>query len=272
MKTRNILFALLAAFSFVACDVIPEDERIEEVTTEAKRVVLLQEFTGQRCVNCPDAAKIATGLLESYPENVVVVAMHAKGHGFSPSFDGDLDLPKDEAMEYLRFYGGDASTSLPAGVINGIQLDGKYLQGRDTWTAQVLSQMELEADCGINLQHSLAGSTHTVTAELTPSAKLDYNVSLIFWLIESGMVGSQSSHDQGTIKDYVHNHAFRECLNGLWGEELQKLDGNKSCTCSFEVPDKYVADNCAVVAVLVNTDTKAVVQAAEIALGKGASH
>lgn len=272
MKIKNIFSILVAACALAACDVIPEGERIEEVETEAKRVVLLQEFTGQQCVNCPEAAKIATGLLEAYPENVVVVALHAKGHGFVPSWSGDLGLPKDEAMEYLRFYGGDATTGLPSGVINGIQFEGKYIQDRSTWTAQVASQMELEPDCVMDMEHSVDGKKHTVTVKLDPSDKLDYNVSLILWLIESGMIGQQSSQTEGTIKDYVHNHAFRECLNGLWGEELQIVSAPISHSCTFEISESYVADNCSVVAVLVNTETKAVVQAAEIALGAGAGH
>ena len=44
----------------------------------------------------------------------------------------------------------------------------------------------------------------------------------------------------------------------------------KSCT--FSIDEKYVADNCSVVAVLVDTNTKEVIQAAEIALGEGSKH
>ena len=36
---------------------------------------------------------------------------------------------------------------------------------------------------------------------------------------------------------------------------------------SFDIESRYVADNCAVVAVLINTDTKAVIQASQVALG-----
>ena len=47
-----------------ACSHIAEDEQLIEVavddmpTNEIMRNVLLEDFTGQRCVNCPKAAEI----------------------------------------------------------------------------------------------------------------------------------------------------------------------------------------------------------------------
>ena len=76
----------------------------------------------------------------------------------------------------------------------------------------------------------------------------------------------------GAVMNYVHNHVFRSTLNGLWGEELGAISAETEKGCTFAVDAKYVADNCAVVAVLINTETKEVVQAAEIALGAGAAH
>ena len=48
-------------------------------------------------------------------------------------------------------------------------------------------------------------------------------------------------------------------------------DCDNTAMYSFEIESRYVADNCAVVAVLINTETKEVVQAAQVALGN-ASH
>ena len=59
-------------------------------------------------------------------------------------------------------------------------------------------------------------------------------------------------------------------MNSLWGDELGLLSETTTKEYSFEIESRYVADNCAVVAVLINTDTKEVIQAAQVALGQAA--
>ena len=51
---KKYILPLLASLALSACDYIAEDERLIEVeAAQAKRVVLLEDFTGQLCVNCP---------------------------------------------------------------------------------------------------------------------------------------------------------------------------------------------------------------------------
>lgn len=299
MKIKSLIFALFAAMLlFVACDVISEDERLGELNTPlTERTTLLIEFTGNRCPNCPGAAMIADELLDTIPNNVVVVAMHPAGLSFTQPITPKVMLQSQEAYDYLVEFGGNVSTGLPVGVVNNREFDKKYLIGSSTWTANVFDLCYVAPDCLIDLEHSKDGDNHTVTATLMAQSKLD-SVSLIFWLVESNIVGPQNmSHalledykakhpdaneKSGAVMNYVHNHVFRSTLNGKWGKELGVLDGEINCpncgpiypteSCTFTIDEKYVADNCAVVAVLINTKTKEVVQAAEIALGAGAAH
>ena len=52
MKIKSLIFAIFATVAlFVACDVIPEEDRLEVVQMEpSDRNVLLLEFTGWKCV------------------------------------------------------------------------------------------------------------------------------------------------------------------------------------------------------------------------------
>ncbi len=272
MKMKNIFFALFLAFGLMSCEVIGEDDRYIEVIPEATdRVVLLTEFTGWNCVNCPDAAQVANGLLDIFPNNVVVVGMHPMGHGFTTPAGAALDLRSQEAMDYLSYYGGSISTGLPAGVVNGRKYDGAYIQVYNKWNALVVQECTVVSQCLVDLHKSVAGEEFSVTVNLEPREGFNFPVSLQMWLVESGIVGAQNSH-HGYITDYVHNHVFRKCLNGLWGDELGVVAEATEREYKFTVPAEYVANNCSVVAVLINTDTKEVVQAAEIALGEGAGH
>lgn len=291
MKIKSLMFALFAAMlMFVACDVISDDDRLIEVSKPlTDRTTLLIEFTGNRCPNCPGAAMIADDLLDTIPNNVVVVAMHPAGLAFTEPFTPKVILQSKEAYDYLGAYEGNVGTALPVGVVNNRKYDKDgYLLGSSVWTAKVFEQCYVETECLINLQHSLEGDNHNVVATLSPKGSLA-PVSLVFWLVESNIVGPQNmshalleeykaQHPDAEVKgaavmNYKHNHVFRELLNGMWGEELGAIsaDVEKDCTFSIDAT-KYVADNCSVVAVLINTETHEVIQAAEIALGAGAAH
>lgn len=264
---KHIILALSGITLFAACDNISEDNRYlptEVVVTD--RVVLLTEFTGMGCVNCPDAAAIAHDLQIAYPDNFVVVAMHPKGHGFVPE-NATPNLAREEAMEYLKAFGGSLATSLPAGIIDFTQFNSKYVLGRTEWTARVMQRLGMAPDCEVKLSATKTDERNfTVSVALEPKETLEQNVSLVMWLIESGMIGNQASQEHGTITDYEHNHAFRECINGLWGDKLDVLSTPITKEYNVTVDDEYVPDNCSVVAVLVDTDTHQVVQAAEVAL------
>ena len=267
MKIKSLLFAIFAtAALFVACDVIPEEDRLEVVQMEpSDRNVLLLEFTGWKCVNCPSAAVVAHTLVEALGQNVVVVAMHPEGHGFTTPENTVNALSTADAMEYLKFYGGSSATAFPTGVVNGVKFDGEYLQGKDKWIAQVMEQRAIAPDCFIDLTYS-KDDAHKVVATITPDTTMDYNVSLQMWLVENNIVAPQAS--QGN--SYVHQHVFRKALNPMWGDELGKITEATSKEYSFEIESRYVVDNCAVVAVLINTETKEVIQASQVALGNGA--
>ena len=89
MKHRCfIIFSLfncyIAAMLLAACSYIEEDERLIYVKpAEVKRHVLLEDFTGQRCINCPKASDEIKALQEQYgEENVIAVGIHSGPLGF----------------------------------------------------------------------------------------------------------------------------------------------------------------------------------------------
>ena len=69
MNTRTFLLGCLMTGTamLTACSQIDEGERLIYVEpTEAQRVVLVEDFTGQKCVNCPNATNVLHEILEAY--------------------------------------------------------------------------------------------------------------------------------------------------------------------------------------------------------------
>lgn len=142
MKLKNIIITALASLAIVSCDNIAEDDRVLPVEINATdRVVLLTEFTGMGCVNCPEAASIASDLLDKFFDNFIVVAMHPLGHGFV--WDNDKVSPRlgrQEAMDYLQAYGGGVTSTLPSGVVNFTNYGEGYLLGSSVWAANAFAK------------------------------------------------------------------------------------------------------------------------------------
>ena len=67
---KNIYLFLLSSLIFlVSCDPVSRDERLVEIpAVTVQHNVLIEEFTGQRCIFCPEAATAIVQLQNSYEE------------------------------------------------------------------------------------------------------------------------------------------------------------------------------------------------------------
>ena len=87
MNTRTFLLGCLMTGTamLTACSQIDEGERLIYVEpTEAQRAVLVEDFTGQKCVNCPNATNVLHDILEAYGENnIIPVAIHCGPYGLN---------------------------------------------------------------------------------------------------------------------------------------------------------------------------------------------
>ena len=99
----------------VGCDRISEDERlIYEKPEPAQRVVLLEDFTGQRCTNCPKATEVIAQLQETYGDALVAVGIH----GGPLAFAGNakvIGLKTNAGDEYYSHWNLEYQ---PVGLVN----------------------------------------------------------------------------------------------------------------------------------------------------------
>ena len=90
MKLKNILLgaaSAIAIFATVACqEVDPNDRLIYVKPAEVGRAVLIEDFTGQKCINCPNGTNAINNIVEAYgEENVVAVGIHSGPLGLKDS-------------------------------------------------------------------------------------------------------------------------------------------------------------------------------------------
>lgn len=268
MKINNLIKCFIAttavAASLTGCDSVGEDERyIELEPISAKRAVLLEEFTGQECTNCPDGHRIAAQLKEQYGDAFIPVSIHASTLSWSEEDYGEYGLGIKEGEEY---YVSNNRPALPAGVVDR----NSGILNRSDWSAKVRTELEKEAPAAIDLVpvYNPADGNITIDIKLKPSKSLACKLTV--WILESGIVNYQ--YDNGKdVTDYVHNHVLRAVVSPTWGDEIV-LTGDvftdKQYTYSITDNKKghWNPDNLSVVAFISND--QGVLQAAEAHVAK----
>lgn len=250
---RYLFSAAVSAFLLCACDNVDIADRfIETDPVVPARAVLLEDFTGQNCLNCPDAHERITALVEQYGDNIIPVSVHAGGLAISvdrTNFEYNyVGLMTPEGSEYDTRY--NSFQSWPAGTVNR----GSTLS-HTGWAAAVRAALEEEADIAIELSAITDGSQILTEVTLRPSANLKGRLQL--WVLEDGIVARQKLPDSSYDQEYVHNHVLRAAINGIWGEEMSLTSGIHS-TLNHSIPlrdtdkERWNPDNLSVVAFFYN--------------------
>lgn len=195
----------------VGCDYIAEDERlIYEKLESAQRVVLLEDFTGQRCTNCPRATEVIEQMQEEYGEALVTVGIH----GGPLAFAGNAKVVGLKTATADEYYNHWNLTYQPVGLVNrhGAINDSE-------WVAAVKKELEKSAPLRLEGTAVLADNVISIQIEATGTDGTTQG-KLQVWLLEDGIKTLQLMPDGTANQEYIHNHVFRTAVNGTWGEDF----------------------------------------------------
>lgn len=251
MKRHLIYIIGIVASVFTACENISEDERfldIEGVT--AQRVVLLEDYTGQACSNCPNAHDVAAELHEEYHDNLIVVAIHAGPQAF-PAPMGLKTVVGDEYANNARVQ------SYPSGCIN--RRGG--LKDYPLWKTSVYDEIQRESPLALQVQSSCNNGELFINTEILALENVTGKLQL--WILEDSIVGFQLLPSGGANTAYIHNHVFRSAINGTWGEDVSLVLGDQKMLehKGFTIDAEWKPENLSVVAFVYNDN--GVLQAAK---------
>lgn len=250
--------AAFAALSFSACDEVDEADRfIELPKLETSRNILVEEFTGQQCTNCPDAHRALAGLSELYGSNMIVVGIHAGSfgidEGLSPTITG---LMQPEGNEYANHWGNLDGIGYPIAVIN--RRGGAIPFNSGSWPATIRGELERTAKLDIELE-ALIDADNTIHVETLLKSYAEINAKLQLWVVEDSISAFQIDNGK-VLFDYIHNHVYRASINGTWGEDVALKDqGTLNKTATIKVRDNWNTDNLHIVA-FVYSDAEGVMQ------------
>ena len=266
-KYLSILLGAGILFTLASCDNVDENNRYVVVPKPiAQKRVLIMEFTGNRCTNCPQGAAAIHSIQEDYPGDVIAVGLHPEGGGPNTMPYGNQDFRCEEAQVMYEYYlpGG-----FPCAVFNGDK--NSMTTAYSTWGRDVYQIIDGQgpATMGIYGETHFNSSTRELTVDYTIDiySNIATDLSVMVWIMENNIIGYQL--DGGTLlNNYVHNHVLRASMNGPWGQplpSLQLVEGSEiTGKASLVLDDKWVAENCQVIIYTFQTGNRIVEQASVV--------
>ena len=257
MKLKNIFLGVATATMAMAaasCSNIDEGDRLIYVKpAEVGRAVLIEDLTGQRCINCPTGTDIINGIIETYGEdNVIAVGIHCGPLGFAGN-SKRVGLKTDTGDEYYTHWANGTNLGQPSAIFNRKKGKGP-IDNLNNWAAEVGLIISEKANLSVNIANAYDAKTRKLTTKVgafgvngTVSGKLQV------WIVEDGIKAMQMMPDGSANQDYIHNHVFRAAVNGTWGEEVTVKEGETtSKDYSYVLPETWNAENISVVAFVYN--------------------
>lgn len=210
---KKFTFLVCAVF---ACIMQINAQEPQIVSKEQQnRNVIIEEFTGRNCPNCPDGHRYANEIVHEYPGRVWAVNVHAGA--YAPTTYPNLITTDGTQID--RYSGVQG---YPMGAVNRVKT-----AGRNEWSG--LSKQQLQEIAEVNLDGMVVINPATREAKITVEAyytkdsKADNNY-LTIMMLQDSILGSQSgaNYNPAQIIDgqYCHMHVLRDVITETFGDEI----------------------------------------------------
>jgi len=221
-------------------------------SNEYIRKVLVEEFSTEKCPNCPAVGRYLSGIVKAN-ENVILMTHHT-GYYFD-------DYTIDESVELKVFYNG--STWAPAAMMdrhyNGKENDytNKVNPGPVFWPGNPYGGRRIDdrlsqlSYVDVNIDGVYNDDTRELTVNINGVFRNDINdqVGLSVWIIEDGIISDQQAGALGS--DYEHHGVARAVLSETFGDTIKTstISGQSySANYQYTLPTDFVDRNISVIA------------------------
>ncbi len=245
-KFINLILSCLIVITFTACEEEPPyinlspeatitdtTYTVSTVPTPQPKTVIIEEFTGVRCPNCPDAQAEAKRLSQNNPGRVNIVTIHPLNllNSLTRPFDKNIgdkftsnhDMRTDAGRIIFQLIG--VTQQLPTGSINRRLFSGEtnFAVDFSKWAAFVNNELTQPNPVNISISAKNSGDSIEVTCELIYTQNVSDSNYITIMVTEDGIIDVQEKRVSGlTVYDeeYVHNHVLRAVVTSTTGDLL----------------------------------------------------
>lgn len=250
------------------------------VEAPQQRVVLIEEFTGVTCPQCPAGHRALKSILAANAGRVAIVGIQPIGNAQSRPFNKDGIVTRRDNRTQAgtdigsAIYGGVAA--LPQAGIDRMA-DGGAVSAlflRTDWSTRVDERKAMGTKANVSISTEFSSSTRqaAVTVKVAYTDAVSMQQRLTVAITENKVIDVQELGEApGHEDDYDHEHVLRDILTTATGSSI--LNGMTTIpagqvyerTFIYTVPPDFNPDNMNVVAYVSNNEptNQDVVQAAE---------
>lgn len=260
----QIVALLLIIIVIVSCDYVQDVRDPNAPKLEGNRKVLVEDYTGHKCGNCPTAADVLKTLESQYPGKVIPLAIHA-GFFANTSTAYPTDFKTTEGTAYDSQFGISLAGN-PNGLINRVGFGtGGFIKAYSVWGSEVAQMLAKSAKFEIKIKNTFNTSTNSLNTDIKVKS-LGYNngtYKLVVLLTQDSIIAEQLDYrlpvGSQTISNYEFNHVLRGAINSAWGDAIfsNSVNLNDSIVKSyanFVVNPSYNASKCHVIAYVYDAD------------------
>ncbi len=249
--THTITIDTSDAF-FLKVDSVFESAEIDPVQ---EQIVLIEEFTGVRCVNCPKGHDIAADLIEQNDGRVLAMALHA-GFLTTPYPESTQEFAISEAQAIHDYTG---TLAVPSASINRTVFDGEQqpsILNVNAWGGKVAQALTTTPPVNLYVYKEY----NPETRQLSVWVQLRYTQTVLepnyitVAISEGGIIDPQLVPDGASSKvelAYEHNHVMRDLLTSNTGDLVDTATNVRTVyiqSFSKTLPTDWDAQHCEVIA------------------------
>ncbi len=295
MKFNNIQLILITVFSaliWTSCDKIDEPVKIinvqdipdnladtlfytDSVYVDQKQV-LLEEFTGHKCVNCAEQSIAAHELSEDNDHRLVIYSIHA---GFYAQVDETGEYTTDHTSPAgIEIFQNFQEPFNPTATIDRVEYSGSQVIFPNQWETVFFDELAKENVARMQVKNSWYPNLSSVLIEVstTFTQQLDGKYKLVVMIAEDHVTAPQKNNNAAIGPtpdwlDYDHRNILRDAITPVFGSYLT-ADGTIAADEVYEntffyAPDEaWVTQNCRIIAYVTHEETGEVVQVAELGI------
>jgi hypothetical protein len=262
----------LVLLFFISCDKIKTpyalakhgniiDTVIDWDTVTPIKRVLLEDYTGHTCQNCPAAAAIAHSQDANYKGKLIVMAVHAGYYAVPGTGEFAADFRTSAGEQWNTDF---QVSAYPSGMIDRKVFNGHQVVGSAEWVTDIASIINQAPDLNMIMTNTYDSTSRVATSMVY--SKFNTSLSGVFnitvCVLEDNIISAQDSSNT-VIHSYNFKDVLRETVNGIYGETLTpSVDPNLTYLGKFSIPinSAWVPANCWVIAFVSKTDTKEILQ------------
>jgi thiol-disulfide isomerase/thioredoxin len=266
-----ILILIISSFIAPSCDQIDGTygggNGITPPDTGLVRKVLVEDYTGHTCGNCPRAAVALEPLKSLYGDDLIILSVHAGFFAWPqlPDYPTDFRTPVGDDID--QFFGVSAAGN-PNGMVNRKEVNGNQILAYTSWGSEISNNIVLEADAKIEMASTYNAATReidlTVTTEFINSISGMYKMSA--YLVEDNIVADQKNYDVSPehVTNYNHRHVLRGSFNGSWGDDVNStVNTPQPFNYTLTLDSNYDENEISVIAFIYEDGSKEVIQVEE---------